>query len=70
MRRRLARLGIIARPDRTAALVDLCQYVPPAVLADLLGISEHNAARWAKLSGGEWARYAAARVPSDDATSI
>lgn len=62
MRRRLARLGIIARPDRTAALVDLCQHVPPALLADLLGISEHNAARWAKLSGGEWARYAGTRA--------
>lgn len=62
LRRRLARLGITARPDRTAALVDLCQHVPPAILADLLGISEHNAARWARLSGGEWARYAAARA--------
>jgi hypothetical protein len=65
MRRRLARLGITARADRTAVLVDLCQQVPPAILADLLGISEHNAARWAKLSGGEWARYAAARVPQE-----
>ena len=63
LRRRLARLGITARPDRTAGLIDLCQHVPPAILADLLGISEHNAARWAKLSGGEWARYAAERVP-------
>jgi hypothetical protein len=61
MRRRLARLGITARPDRTGALAELCQRVPPAILADLLGISEHNAARWAKLSGGEWARYAAGR---------
>lgn len=65
MRRRLARLGITARPDRTGALIDLCQHVPPAILADMLGISEHNAARWAKLSGGEWARYAAERVPQD-----
>jgi hypothetical protein len=63
MRLRLARLGITARPDRTATLVDLCQRVPPAILADLLGISEHNAAYWTKLSGGEWARYAAERVP-------
>jgi integrase len=62
MRRRLARLGITARPDRTATLVDLCQHVPPAILADLLGISEHNAAYWTKLSGGEWARYAANRA--------
>ena len=61
MRRRLARLGITARPDRTGALIELCQRVPPAILADMLGISEHNAARWAKLSGGEMARYAAER---------
>ena len=65
MRRRLARLGITARPDRTGALIELCQRVPPAILADMLGISEHNAARWAKLSGGEWARYAAERVPQE-----
>ena len=62
MRRRLARLGISARADRSAALVDLCQHVPPAILGDLLGISEEKAARWVKLSGGEWARYAATRV--------
>ena len=64
MRRRLARLGITARPDRTGALVELCQRVAPAILADLLGISEHNAARWARLSGGEMARYAAERGSS------
>jgi hypothetical protein len=62
MRRRLARLGITARADRTGALIELCQRVPPAILADMLGISEHNAARWAKLSGGEMARYVGERV--------
>ncbi len=55
------------RPDRpassrTSALAGLCQHIPPAILADLLGLSESNTARWARLSGGEWARYAAQRA--------
>lgn len=46
MRRRLRRHGITARPSRAAALLHLAQTLPPAILADLLGISESRAADW------------------------
>jgi protein-disulfide isomerase-like protein with CxxC motif len=59
MRRRLRRLGIIARPGRAAALMHLAQTLPPAILADLLGISESRAAGWTRAATGDWARYAA-----------
>jgi hypothetical protein len=45
--------SLTARRDRTSALADPCQHVPPALLADLIGICERSAARWVKLSGGE-----------------
>jgi hypothetical protein len=60
MRRRLRRVGIIARPGRAAALMHLAQTLPPAILADLLGISESRAADWTRAATGDWARYAAA----------
>lgn len=59
MRRRLRRHGITARPGRAAALLHLAQTLPPAILADLLGISETRAADWARAATGDWARYAA-----------
>lgn len=59
MRRRLRRHGITARPARAAALLHLAQTLPPAILAELLGISESRAADWARAATGDWARYAA-----------
>jgi hypothetical protein len=59
LRRRLRVLGITARPARVAALLDLAQTLPAAILADLLGISEHRAAGWTRAANGDWARYAA-----------
>jgi hypothetical protein len=61
LRRRLRALGLNARGARAGALLALARELPPAILADLLGISESRAARWAKLAGGDWARYAAHR---------
>lgn len=60
LRRRLRTLGITARPGRAAALMHLAQTLPPAILADLLGISESRAADWSRAATGDWARYAAA----------
>jgi hypothetical protein len=37
----------------------LAQTLPPAILADLLGISEGRAADWTRIATGDWARYAA-----------
>jgi hypothetical protein len=62
LRRRLRALGLNARGARAGALLRLARELPPAILADLLGISESRAARWAKLAGGEWVRYAAHRA--------
>jgi hypothetical protein len=59
MRRRLRRHGITARPGRAAALLHLARTLPPAILADLLGISESRAADWSRAANGDWARYAA-----------
>jgi hypothetical protein len=60
LRRRLRTLGIPARPGRAAALLHLAQTLPPAILADLLGISESRAADWSRAATGDWARFAAA----------
>jgi site-specific recombinase XerC len=59
LRRRLRALGISARAGRAAALLHLAQMLPPAILADLLGISENRAADWTAAANGDWARYAA-----------
>jgi hypothetical protein len=59
LRRRLRKLGIPARPGRAAALLHLAHTLPPAILADLLGISESRAGEWSRAATGDWARYAA-----------
>ena len=58
-RQRLKKIGVTALPARTAAIASLAASMPPAILADLLGISEASAADWSALAGGDWARYAA-----------
>jgi hypothetical protein len=55
----LRRLGIPTLAGRTGALLGLAATIPPAILADLLGVSEGGAANWSQLAGGDWARYAA-----------
>ena len=61
--RRLVRvlheLGIPARASRLAAWRELAREVPPAVLADALGVSPGTAMRHAFLSGADWSAYAA-----------
>lgn len=68
-RRRLTKAGITALPGRTGALALLAGQMPPALLADLLGISEPSATHWSALAGGDWASYAAQatrRYTADD----
>ena len=60
-RRRLNRLGIPTLAARTGALLNLATTLPPAILADLLGLSEGNAANWSQLAASDWAAYAAHR---------
>ncbi len=60
-RRRLKRLGIPTLAARTGALLNLATTLPPAILADLLGLTEGNAANWSQLAASDWAAYAAHR---------
>ena len=54
-------LGLQIRPGRGAALCDLADELPAAVLAALLGISVDTAGRWAALVKRDWAGYIAER---------
>lgn len=61
LNRRLRKRGIAVRGARNTALLALARSVPPAVLADLLGILPETAERWRDLAGGSWTQYAAVR---------
>jgi hypothetical protein len=56
---RLRAIAIPPRLGRTTALSELALEIPPAVLAELVGVTPNTAARWATISGGDWASYAA-----------
>lgn len=58
---RLARHAIPLRLARNAALLHLAAELPPAVIADLLGIHPTTANRWSDAAGGRWMNYAAHR---------
>jgi hypothetical protein len=57
--KRLARVGIQAKPARTAALIQLAAELPASVLARSLGISVRTAVNWQHASSGDWVAYAA-----------
>lgn len=57
----LNQLGIPARASRLAAWHQLVRQTPPAVLADVLGVSPDTATRHALLAGADWATYASRR---------
>jgi hypothetical protein len=61
---RLRALGIPPRLSRATALAELAIEIPPAVLAELVGITPGTAARWAAITGANWAAYAPSRTPS------
>jgi hypothetical protein len=58
---KLSEFGMHARPARNAALVSLAAELPPAVLADLVGMHHNTAARWAQLAARDWHAFIAAR---------
>jgi hypothetical protein len=62
MRRRLHRHGFAIRAARNAALISLAGDLPPAVLAELLGISLSNAVQWARRAARDWTPYLQARA--------
>lgn len=57
--KRLHALGISPRQSRSTALFTLAADVPAAILAKTLGIHIKAAIQWQKISGGDWAAYAA-----------
>ena len=59
---RLRQLGISAAKLRTDVLLDLAADIPPAILADLIGLYPATAARWTHAAGGDWAHYVTERV--------
>lgn len=61
---RLRRHGIQPRLSRTTALSQLVLEIPPAVLAELVGVAPATAARWAAITGSNWAAYAPSRTPT------
>jgi len=53
--RTYARLGSVSRHARNTTLLTLARELPPAILADLLGIGTSTADRWRQWAGGTWA---------------
>ncbi|WP_163508188.1 hypothetical protein [Fodinicola acaciae] len=62
MTTRLQRLGIQPSDYRASALLHLAGTLPPAVTADLLGLTPLTAHRWSVLAGRPWATYVADRL--------
>ena len=60
---RLRRLGIRPRDMRTAARVQLAAEIPPALLAEILGVTPQTAVVWTAASGGNWTQYVARQNP-------
>jgi hypothetical protein len=58
---RLRNIGIEPRRMRVTATDQLAREIPPAVLADVLGLRAAAAVRAARQTGGDWATYAADR---------
>jgi hypothetical protein len=59
---RLHALGIPAVAARTSALAHLLSNVPPAVLAQLIGMSAHSAERYSAALRTDYSRYVALRI--------
>lgn len=54
---RLGRIGIDPRPTRLAAISQLASEIPPALLAESIGIGARQASKWVGVSGGNWTNY-------------
>jgi len=62
IRGQLVEIGIKPHESRKAALFGLAAQMPAPVLADLIGITDNNAADWAKLASRDWTGYIADRA--------
>jgi hypothetical protein len=57
--KRLHRIGLSPRQDRSTALFTLAAELPAALLARMLGIDIQAAIRWQHAAAGDWMTYAA-----------
>ncbi|MEU1288005.1 hypothetical protein [Kitasatospora sp. NPDC005856] len=67
--RRLTAHGIPSRPARAAALVQLAQDMPPAVLAPMLGLHLNTVTRWRARAATDWTAYLQARAADRPAST-
>jgi len=61
-RRDLVKIGIKPYEARKAALFQLAGSAPAPILAELLGLTDANAAAWARLAARDWTNYIALRA--------
>lgn len=61
-RSKLVAAGIHPGTSRNAAMFGLAGRVPAPVLADLIGIADNTAVRWAALAARDWSGYIAQRA--------
>ncbi len=61
-RRDLVKIGIKPYEARKAALFQLAGSAPAPILAELLGLTDSNAADWARLAARDWTNYIALRA--------
>ena len=54
---RLRRIGIEPRAARAAAVNQLASEIPPALLAESIGITPRQASQRVGLAGGNWTAY-------------
>ena len=62
IRGQLVAIGIKPHESRKAALFGLAASMPAPVRAELIGITDNNAANWAKLASRDWTGYIADRA--------
>lgn len=62
IRAQLVAIGIKPYQGRKAAMFQLAAEMPAPVLAELLGITDNNAANWARLAARDWTGYIADRT--------
>lgn len=57
--------GIHPRASRSAAMFALASQIPPAVLADLTGMTVGKAVAWSQLAARDWSNYVTHRRPQN-----
>jgi hypothetical protein len=62
IRAQLVEIGLKPYEGRKATLLQLAADVPAPVLGELIGISDNNAAEWARLASRDWRSYIADRA--------